>query len=201
MKHCPLLVLLALLPVLLLAQPQLSYEGEVLDFALISSLAGGDTLLWNVSGDYYFSNLSDAAISQVIGFPVPSSDSASVAEITELSLIDPADSMRVELLRQTNDGFAFRLDLPPRSFVGARISYTQKISGNQAGYVLLTANSWGRPLPSCEITLFVEGGLELRDYPLPDPVIFPSSLGDTYHWQLTGFRPATDFMVNLVERL
>ena len=201
MKHCPLLVLLALLPLLLLAQPQFGFEGEVLDFALTSSLAGGDTLLWTVSGDYYISNLHGESLSQVIGFPVPSSDSVSVAAIEELSLIDPADSMRVELLRQTEQGFLFRLELPARSFVGLRVSYMQKISGSQARYVLLTANSWGRPLPSCEISLFVEQGLTLQHFPLPDPVIFPSGLGDVYHWQLQGFQPETDFIVTLEEKL
>ncbi|HOZ01257.1 MAG TPA: hypothetical protein PLG20_05540 [Candidatus Syntrophosphaera sp.] len=188
-----------LLPGLLCAQGQLAFEAEVLDFELSRLDGQADTLVWNVRGSYYFSNLHDAAISREIWFPVPSSDSIGVAEKVEVALLEPADSMSVELTCQTDDGFTFRLDLPQRSFVGVHIKYDQKISGKEARYVLLTANAWGRPLPSCEITLFLEGGLELRDYPLPDPVIVPSSLGDTYHWQITGFRPETDLIVNLVE--
>ncbi|MBW6514091.1 MAG: hypothetical protein K0B87_04985 [Candidatus Syntrophosphaera sp.] len=190
------LCLLALLPVLLAAQPQFSFEGERLEFTLVRG-AGPDSLVWTVSGYFYLSNLHHEALSRVIAFPVPSNAEIGSAENLELALVEPADSMAVELLAQGASGFSFSLDLPPRSFAKLRIRYSQRISGKTAHYVLLTANSWGRPLPFCEMTLLLEPGLELEELPFPGPDLSSGEAGTLYHWQFLDFSPERDFSVRL----
>jgi len=192
-----ILFLLLLLPVLLLAQPQFSFEGETLQFSLFYASADTDTLLWSVTGDFYFSNMHSEALSRMIWFPVPSSGQNSVADILELSLIEPGDSMQVELLRQTEQGFSFRLDMPQRSFAGVRIHYKQRISGKEAQYVLVTANSWGRPLPSSEISLTLEGSLELDYLSYPNDIVALGNGEQFYHWQFLDFVPDKDFIVRV----
>lgn len=192
----PLLFLL--LPVLLCAQPQYNFEGETLNFELSRSPADSSALLWSVSGDYYFSNLHSEDLRRLIAFPVPSSDSVGVAKILELSLIEPGDSMRVELLSQWEQGFNFRLDLPRRSFCGVRIRYTQEITGHEARYVLLTANSWGRPLPSCEMRLEVDASIDVAFVPYESL----ASLGRAgsprvWSWYIQDFVPDKDFIVRV----
>ncbi len=192
----PVLCLFALLPVLLAAQPQFGFEGERLDFTLVRS-ASPDTLDWTVSGDYYLSNLHDEALSGVIVFPVPSSSEIGSAGNIRLDLIEPSDSMAVELTGQSDKGFSFRLDLPPRSFAKLHINYSQKISGKTAHYVLLTANSWGRPLPFCEMTLNLGQGVELEEMPFPSPSLSSGEIGKVFNWQFQGFSPEKDFIVRI----
>ena len=189
------LLLLLLLPGLLLAQSQFAFEGEVLDFSLEKTSPESDTLLWIVSGRFYLSNLHHEALSRLIWFPVPASDSVGVAEDVSISLIEPVDSMSVELLYQNQRGFGFRLDLPARSFAGVKISYRQKISGSEARYVLLTANSWGRPLPSSEINLTLGQGITLTDLPYPDPIVSLDTQNSNYRWTFLDFGPDRDFVV------
>jgi len=189
------LLLLLLLPGLLLAQPQFAFEGEVLDFSLEKTSPESDTLLWIVSGRFYLSNLHHEALSRLIWFPVPASDSVGVAEDVSISLIEPVDSMSVELLYQNQRGFGFRLDLPARSFAGVKISYRQKICGSEARYVLLTANSWGRPLPSSEINLTLGQGITLTDLPYPDPIASLDAQNSNYRWTFLDFVPDRDFVV------
>ncbi len=187
---------LALLPVLLAAQPQYGFEGEILDFSLVRS-ASPDTLVWTVCGDYYLSNLYGEALSRLIVFPVPSSSEIGSATNIELDLIEPADSMAVELMGQSEKGFSFRLDLPSRSFAKLRISYNQKIRGKTAHYVLLTANSWGRPLPFCDMTLTLGPGIELKELPFLSPSLGSSEMGKVFHWQFLDFIPEKDFIVRI----
>jgi len=195
MSPKPFLLLLLLLPGLLLAQPQFAFEGEVLDLSLERISADHDTLLWTVSGRFFLSNLHSASLSRLIWFPVPASDSAGVAEDVLVSLIEPADSMEVELLYQNPRGFGFRLDLPARSFAELKIGYRQRISGSEARYVLLTANAWGRPLPSSEIYLALGQGLKLTDLPYPEPVVDLGALASNYRWTFLNFVPDKDFVL------
>ncbi len=187
-------LLLILLPVLLAANGGPNFEGEQLYFRLEPLSEESDTLLWSVSGDFYFSNLSQEPLIRLIWFPVPSSDSIGVAEDISVSIPEPADSIAVELIRRTPQGFSFRLDMPGRSFTDLRISYRQRISGSEARYVLLTANAWGRPLPSSEISLWMGPGLELAEQPFPDPAI--SSDGTSYQWSFLNFVPEKDFVLH-----
>lgn len=190
------LCLALLLPALLVAQPQFGFEGEQLSFSLVRSPAP-DTLVWTVIGDFYLSNLHREALSRMLTFPVPSNAEIGVAENLELALVEPTDSMAVELLGQGDSGFSFRLDLPPRSFAQLRISYSQKISGKTTHYVLLTANSWGRPLPFCEMTLLLEPDIELVELPFPGPDLSSGDAGKIYHWQFLDFTPDRDFILRI----
>lgn len=192
-----ILLLLLLIPVLLPAQAQFSFEGETLQFSLARISAHSDTLLWTVKGDYYFSNMHQDDLSRLIAFPVPSSDSVGVADILELCLIEPGDSMHVELLQQTAQGFSFRLDMPRRSFCTLHIHYTQQISGKEARYVLLTANAWGRPLPSSEISLTLDGSLEPEYLSYPSDLVALGNGEQFYHWQFLDFVPDKDFVVRV----
>lgn len=190
------LCLAALLPAMLFAQAQYGFEGEKLDFSLLRG-ASPDTLLWTVRGDFYLSNLNNEALSRLIVFPVPSTPLIGMASDVKLDLLEPVDSMAVELAGLSENGFSFRLDMPPRSFAKLRISYSQKISGKTAHYVLLTANSWGRPLPFCDITLTLGHGIELEDYPFPSPEVSSGETGEVFHWQFQHFSPERDFIVRI----
>lgn len=196
MKQLILIILGVLLPFLLLAQPQFSFEGERLNFSLMRS-ASADTLIWSVVGDYYLSNLHDEALTRLIVFPVPSTPEIGIAEDIKLELIAPGDSMAVELQDQSDKGFSFCLDLPGRSFAKLRISYHQKIIGKTAHYVLLTANSWGRPLPYCDMTLILAPGIEPDSLPFASPSMSSNAQGTIYHWQFMDFSPAQDFILKI----
>ncbi|MDP2400777.1 MAG: hypothetical protein Q8M66_02250 [Actinomycetota bacterium] len=178
-----------------LAQALPSFEGEKLSFSL--SRGEESDLLWEVSGEYYFSNQHQSPLSQAIAFPIPTSQDTDSALITNLSIIEPTDSMAVKLLTQTDSGIVFLLDLPARSFAGLRLAYSQKVWGKQAVYILSTANNWGRPLPYCQIELFVQRGIELIEPPFPDAQIIQGEEGSVYLWQFVDFVPEGEFVLML----
>lgn len=177
------------------AQALPSFEAEKLSFSLKIDDSSSDALLWEVSGDYFFSNQHAHAISQPIAFPIPSSANVSLAVIHELSIIEPSDSMAVSLLSQNSQSIVFKLDLPPRSFAGVRLSYSQKVVGKEAVYTLSTAKTWGKPLSFCEIKLFIGNGIKPVSLPFADPQIIQGNSGNVYYWQFIDFVPLGEFVV------
>lgn len=171
------------------------FEGEKLSFSI--QRESPTELIWEVEGVYYFSNLSDRPLSTPIAFPIPSSEGLERALINDLHLIDPPDSAAVKLISQSDSGILFRLDLPARGFAALQLSYSQKLIGKQVGYILSTANSWGRPLPYCQIELFVQSGIDLIEPPFPDAQIIQGEEGSVYLWQFVDFVPEGEFVLKL----
>ncbi len=106
-------------------------------------------------GDYYLSNLMAKLLAGLIVFPVPSSSEIGSATNIELDLIEPADSMAVELMGPQRKGFSFRLDCLLRSFAKLRISYNQKIRGKTAPMCCCPPTPGAGRFPSviCHLTL------------------------------------------------
>jgi hypothetical protein len=171
----------------------LSFEAESVDFSLTRDPGTGNPL-WQVDGVYSFSNLSSQPVSQAILFPVPSDSTVSEPYDLRLEWITPGDSLALFRDAITPNGFRFRLGMPARSFAQLRIAYKQVLYGNEASYILTSANQWGRPLPSAGFTLFIQAGMEVPEPPFPDPRAVSTDLGTILSWEFLGFRPEGEFV-------
>jgi len=173
-----------------------SFEGEKLDFHLRPD-PETRALTWELDGVYWFSNLSEEPLSQVIAFPVPSDSLCSTAQDLSLKIVSYGDSSSVTLINQWPQGFSFRLEAPQRRLVALRIGYHQILHGKTARYVLMTTNSWGRALPLSEISLRVDNSLRVKNISLSGYQL-ESLEGDAlYTWSLSDFVAATDLIVEL----
>lgn len=181
---------------LVFAKGGLVFEGEMLSFSLTRSKVPGE-LLWDLDGSYYFSNPYPEPVSANIAFPVPSSDSVSVAELQDLSLQEPPDSSSVSLLSSSDSGFAFTLTVPAKEFINLRLRYRQVLTGKEVTYILTTANAWGRKLPYSGISLYLEEGLELSELPFEDARSFEGLIGTSYLWDMVDFAPEKEFVVRI----
>ncbi len=197
MRYFALAWMILLVPLLLCGTAGLTFEGETLVFTLSREAPGSDSLVWLAQGDYYFSNLSNDGISSPIAFPIPSGYGSEVAVLHDLAIIDPADSMAVDLLRQLDQGLLFTLKLPANCFAHLRLSYSQIITGAEAVYILKSANTWGRALPYCGIELLVEEGLDISVPDLPNPVTTNMDGWTSWRWDITQVVFEHDFRVRM----
>ena len=176
--------------------PSFSFEGEKLDFHLKPEPGTGN-LIWELNGVYWFSNLSQQPVSQVIAFPVPSDSLCSEVRDLSLKVLSYGDSTYVKLVQQWPQGFSFLLEVPQRRLVAVQIGYHQVLQGKTARYVLMSTNSWGRPLPLSEISLRVDKSLEVKSISLPGFHLEFFEGDALYTWSMSDFVADTDLIVEL----
>lgn len=176
-----LLLLLALLSTCACA---LSFEAEELSFRLEKNF-------WEMDGLFYFSNLSEAPISQNIYFPIPEDSLCLHPKLITLEVSGEDSLANCKLLQQGKGGFTFLLSMPEKHFCTLRIVYRQLLLGDFASYIITTANAWGKPLQFASYKLDVARDLVITKLPFPDAV----QNGDTYFWEFYDFTPSSEFRV------
>lgn len=165
-------------------QRGLSFETEQLSFTVQDSL-------WLFDGDFGFYNSSSQALDQAIYFPVPANETQSQA--TEVSVVMGEQQQILPVHGISPEGFWFQLTLPPQSFETVRIRYRQVFQGDRASYVLLSALTWGKPLPYASYRLRLPQGSTLLHLPFADPKISAQDGWDIYYWEFYDFVPEADF--------
>ena len=171
-----------------LAQSCLEFSSEDLQFTLY-----GDT--WKVRGNYVFSNYSTEDITQQIYFPIPADSTISAAQDLMISIKKPLEGQKCKMLAVKPEGFWFELSLPAQTITTCQIAYRQRLRGKLAKYILLTANSWGKPLEKAKYTLYVSNKLRIKKPPLPNPIIKQGWFHIKYTWEFTNYIPTCDFIV------
>ena len=193
MRYLFVLLALFLIPVLCFAETRINFEAENIDFALRSSKVRPDSLIWEVSGVFSFSNLLPESVKQIIAFPIPSGNGVSPHRGLELETLGTDTGSACELIAAGKQGFNFALEMAPRSFIRIRIYYRQMVGGNHVFYILKTANTWGRALPLAIYSLYLENGIIPRSLPLPRTRIVNTKTGAFCFWEFWQFKPAGDF--------
>lgn len=184
-----------LLCILLLILAQQAYSAATLEFTsedLVFSLYGN---VWKLKGDYVFSNYSTDVVTQQIYFPIPVDSTSSGAQDVTLSLVKSLPGQSCKIMSVKPEGFWFELVLPAKTIATCKISYWQQLRGTKAKYILLTANSWGKPLEKAKYTLYVSNKIRVKKLSLPDPVFKQRWFSVRYIWEYSNFSPQTDFIV------
>jgi len=151
--------------------------------------------LFKLDGDYMFSNYSPEDITQNIYFPIPADEKSLPADHITMEVIKPLAGQKVKITSVNPQGFWFELTLPAQTIAVCKIKYEQKLLGKSAKYILLTANSWGKPLEYAKYTLNVSNKMNLVKPPLDNPVITKRLFGKQYKWEYTNYSPDKDFIV------
>jgi hypothetical protein len=151
--------------------------------------------LWQVSGDYWFCNNTEEHITQQLYFPIPADSLNAAAEQIKLKLVKPLAGQQGRILSVTPQGFWFEVSLPAKTLANCHLSYRQKLSGKTASYVLLSTQSWGRPLEIASYTLITPKKLSLTKITLDNPAIKEKGCKRYYSWDFTNYLPAHDFSV------
>lgn len=166
----------------------LDFTGESLVFKLSANE-------FKVSGDYRFSNYSSEDVTQTIYFPIPTDSTAHPATKIKIKLLKPLPGQNCKLMAINPHGFWFELTLPAKTIAVCHISYRQKLRGNSAKYVLMSTQSWGKPLEDVKYVFYACKNIKLKSISLPDPVVKTGIFSKKYTWEYKNYSPEQDFIV------
>jgi hypothetical protein len=152
-------------------------------------------VLFTLDGDYMFSNYSPEDIVQNIYFPIPADEKTLPAQNITMNVIKPLPGQKVKIMSISPQGFWFELTLPAQTIAVCKIKYEQKLLGKSAKYILLTANSWGKPLEYAKYRLSVSKHVKMTKMPLDNPVVKKGLFHNKYGWEYNNYVPDKDFIV------
>jgi hypothetical protein len=150
---------------------------------------------FTVDGSYWFSNESNETITQALFYPYPQEDYLGKAEFLKLKLINPPQGQNVKKLSESDKGFWFEVTLQAKTIMECRIGYKQKLKANTAKYIIMTTQSWGKPLEQAVFQLKVPRCLKITKLPLDNPSVKSTWFHSIYSWERKNFWPETDFIV------
>ena len=145
-----------------------------------------------VDGDYYFCNVGERSVNQLLYYPFPSgSDYGEVDTISVINLKTKSDVLR----NFNNNGASFVISIEPYNIEKYKIFYRQKFFGNKAEYILNTTKSWKKPFEKANYELII--GI---NYVIDSVSYMPDSaaiIGDFQHfyWNKHDFMPDRNFVI------
>lgn len=146
--------------------------------------------IFEVDGLYFFRNITDSEVQQVLFYPFP--DVEKYGEISFVSIKTQGDTASM-LLRQTERGAFFRVELQPNEELAYHIIYRQKIKSKKAKYIIVTTQKWGKPFETAEYRLEFPDSLKLTSISIePDSKFIKEDL-NIYIWHRQNFMPTVDF--------
>ena len=177
------------LPIFVFGQ-RISFFAEDLNFSLQKDL-------FEVDGLYYFRNLTDSEVKQMLFYPFP--DVEKYGEIAYIH-VNPENDTTEMVATQSPRGSMFKLIIPPGGEVAYRISYGQKLISNQAMYIITTTQQWARPFEKAIYTFTFPENLTLDSISIPPDSIKTSPEKTVYYWYKEDFMPELDFIFNFTEK-
>jgi hypothetical protein len=183
MQHLkvPLAVLLSfILCILLLLFPPLqsgravkpSTEGEPLgrgvDFVYEKIILEIEPRELTVTGLYRFQNRFPFEVTLPMLYPFPVDEYQDFPHQISAKRITAEEEQPLEFAWRRGYN-AIRLDLPAggQSSAEMLVSYTQKLKGKQARYILTTTKAWGKPLKSADYELILQENLKISSISFP----------------------------------
>jgi len=173
-----LLTLSFVIPINLLAQKNLEFIGERIDFAINSNR-------FSVNGIYYFSNNSEQEIRQTILFPFSkNTDSISVKRVYNLTYSENLS------FQELDNAVAFKVLVLAKDTIKVNIAYSQKTVKENI-YILESTQTWGQALKRADYSLAFDASVQIDSLSLK-----PNSLdNNVYYWKRQDFYPNENFKV------
>jgi hypothetical protein len=145
---------------------------------------------FELDGLYYLRNNTANEIRQALFYPFP--DIERYGEISFISITRENDTASM-LIKQTDKGALFAVHLLPKQEAVYHIIYRQSLKSNQAKYIILTTQKWGKPFETAEYRLEHPDNLMLTDLSIPPDTSFYLNDRKIYLWQRNSFMPSVDF--------
>jgi len=176
-------------PVLLLGQ-RISFFKESLDFNLEENF-------FEVDGLYYFRNLTDREVKQMLFYPFP--DVEKYGEIAYIEITRENDTLSM-LATQSHNGSMFKVTIPPYGEEAYRIRYGQKLVSNEAMYIITTTQEWDLPFEKAIYTFTFPKSFTINSITIPPDSIETSADKTVYYWEREDFMPDVDFIFKFTEK-
>ncbi|MBN1186912.1 MAG: hypothetical protein JXB49_31840 [Bacteroidales bacterium] len=145
-----------------------------------------------VEGAYYFCNTSADAVKQLIWYPFPE-DSMLFGEIDSVSIF--SGNVPVSFYTRKMSGVGFSIEIKPFESKCYNIYYSQQILGNKAEYILLTTQSWGKPLKSAKYKVLLPEDLQLDSLSYPYDTSYIHKNKQVFYWEQSDFLPDKNIIV------
>lgn len=173
-----ILILFFAVPINLLAQQNLEFVGERIDFAINSER-------FTINGIYYFANNSEQEIKQTILFPfAKNTDSIVTKRVYNLTYSEMLSYQELE------NAIAFKILVLPKDTVKVNIAYSQNTVKENI-YILESTQTWGQALKKADYSLTFDSSVQIDSVSLKS-----DSLDDkVYYWKRQDFYPNENFKV------
>jgi len=189
MKNLIIALFIISIPIFVSGQ-RISFFGEDLNFSLKKDI-------FEVDGLYYFRNLTDKEVKQMLFYPFP--DVEKYGEIDYIRVRPQGDTTSM-LATQSAKGAMFKLLIPPNEEVAYRISYGQKPVSGEATYIITTTQYWKTPFEFAKYSFSFPNNLSLNFVSIPPDSITSSAEKTRYDWEREDFMPEVDFIFHFTEK-
>lgn len=173
-----ILILFTAVPINLLAQQNLEFIGEGIDFAINSER-------FMINGIYYFANNSEQEIKQTILFPfAKNTDSIVTKRVYNLTYSEKLSYQELE------NAIAFKILALPKDTVKINIAYSQNAVKENI-YILESTQTWGKALQKADYSLTFDSSVQIDSLSLQSD----SLVDNVYYWKKQDFYPNENFIV------
>jgi hypothetical protein len=145
-------------------------------------------LCLEVSGTYYFENLTDKRVRAILFYPFPLSSYEHYPEWIEVYGAD---------FREVQEGIVLEFNLDRRAFGVIRVEYEQSLDSLCGRYILTTTKSWREPLDWAIYEVRVPKDVSEVHISLPILEVHEDSLSRLFRSTFFKFLPKRDLVVTL----
>lgn len=103
-----------------------------------------------LKGIYYFKNISEKIIEQVLFYPFVINDELPYPD--SIKVVNMRDNKPVPFTK-SKKGIFFSIQIPPKSIYAYNVNYYQKTPACSMEYILTTTKTWNRPLDQAEFII------------------------------------------------
>ncbi|MEZ5198622.1 MAG: hypothetical protein R2764_20220 [Bacteroidales bacterium] len=152
---------------------------------------------FEVDGLYYFRNLTNNEIRQLLFYPFP--DSEKYGEISFIEIRKESDTVS-QIATVSDNGSLFKLFIDPNGESVYHIRYSQQLKSNRAKYIITTTQQWGIEFEQADYTLEFQNNVQIDTLSIkPDTIILKPDYTQ-YIWHRENFMPEEDFIFWLSKR-
>jgi hypothetical protein len=151
---------------------------------------------FNVSGTYYFRNLTGDTIRRFLIYPLPDEKVFGVTDSVKISPLEKNDPAG-KLKRVNPNRASFTIFILPHGTATYKIDYRQQIRVNKMKYILTSMRTWRNRLEEADFELSFPADLCIDSVNfIPDKVMLRDGK-IVWQWRKSNFMPEKDIDISL----
>ena len=152
--------------------------------------------LFHVSGDYYLK--SNVTGKKILFYPYPVDEL--YGEVDTINIYDVGRQELLEPFKESEHGVFLSFMADSTKEAHLKISYSHKLNGEQAEYILLTTQEWGKPFELATYQLIVENNLEVKEFSYTPDKKVEIENETLYFWKKENFMPIRNMIFKFEEK-
>lgn len=146
-----------------------------------------------VDGNYFLCNVGNNIADKNLFYPFPSD--ISYGKVDSVKIVNLETSEQIKFYRNKEMGLYFEVKLNPYSVGKYKIKYRQKLYGNKAEYILITAQAWNKPLEIAYFKLMVPENIKITSISYKTDSVYSSQNKEIYVWKIKDFVPKQNMVI------